>query len=131
MELSKAVGKQAQDLEVVYGGEVLKFKYNPNVMTPKFIKELKTTDTDDVDALGRFVAKTVLEWDLVDNGTPLPIDEETCAKLPIALLNEIVVKCNEALSPTGKSGRQSRTSATGSAAGVVRGVRQEDQLTLS
>lgn len=87
------------DLTLEYDGETLHFAIRPNVITPAYRDHLRaemaareaagaSSESLSAKTIVRNVADLILEWDLVDQGLSVPVNEEAVAALP----EDLVIK---------------------------------------
>lgn len=93
-------------------GEELKLVYQPSRYTPALESEIKGTLSDptspwQAEALVRFLAGLVEEWDLLDDdGSVLDLTEGNLSMLPVEVLAEMMATIGEDMRP-GEAGRPS------------------------
>ena len=83
-------GRQAASFE--FDGETVEFVFNPREQTPALWDEyLAISEEGNEGKAHRFVvkmlAKTLVEWNVEDDGTPYPITVESLNNLPFEFLS--------------------------------------------
>lgn len=103
-KLSDLMNMEAS-VTVAFQGIPVTAHYNPALLTIEFfervqaLQDTKDDETTEQHLVVTLVKMMITRWDLTDDdGTPLPIDEATLRKLPMALLNELITTIQEGVS---------------------------------
>lgn len=97
LNLKKAllkIGNTHADFE---DGDAVNFVYRRGRFTGKYAEECAGKDVAEV------LPDLIIEWDIIgENGTPIACDKETCADIPIEILNGIWRAMQEDMLPNSK-----------------------------
>lgn len=120
IELSKLTGI-LRTVKVDYYGESLTVTFRPDELSPaktaeraRLRKESENghlpSDTEiairDSDDLARLMSKVIVSWDMLIDGEPMPVNEESMRVLPYALLSHIFDTMNGDMAPKARNMRR-------------------------
>lgn len=97
-----ALNRETRTVTVPVGdGLNLELSYYPNAYTPEL--EEKAAQAQSGQFAGRMLiamlAPVIASWNLEDNGSPLPVSEDTLRMLPMRLLTQMLQEIGEDLNP--------------------------------
>ena len=90
ISLSALRAKRAEHTIDLGDGDLVALVYYPHKITPGYLDAV--SGENDLMALARTVAEFVADWDITDEGEPLPVTVEGAAQLGLSLLNLIVTE---------------------------------------
>jgi len=98
MRLSR-LGEKRQ-VEVAYEGEQLTVQFAPRSVNGRWLKRLQELQTTDHMGFLSLLRETLVAWDIVDDeGQPLEPTDELLQQLPLDLVQAILEKIMEAMTP--------------------------------
>jgi hypothetical protein len=106
-----SLAKDKRELEFEFGGMTMPITYKPSVMTGRFAQQL--SDGETIEDLTEMVEQVIVDWDLKDGDTPVPVSAEALALLPTAMLKKMLdaISVDAGLvSPEGKAMMENRQS---------------------
>ena len=83
-ELGSLINDRPEQIEVEINGQVVLVMYHPARITPRWLSE--AMQADDPLSLARALAEVMSEWDVVENGAPVPLDADALASFPFPVL---------------------------------------------
>jgi len=86
-------------------GEVVNYVLLTTAITGDDVDRIAAADEKDNAALTwEILAKCIVEWDITENGTPMPITVESFKQLPFSFSTELMDQVMEILNPPQRSG---------------------------
>jgi len=85
-----------------YNGQKIRIVFDADFYTPEIEESLSASDRP-VSALASALSRCVVEWDITDNGKPVPIDERVLRSFGVGLLSAIAQAVFEASTPNAAS----------------------------
>lgn len=96
----KAVTKP---LAVDFGGEVINVSYRPNIYTLGFQRRLfRALEEQNAELLAGAFGELISEWDLLEDGNPIPLTAEGVEKVPLPILAALDKAIGDALEVPGE-----------------------------
>jgi len=83
-----ALSLDKREIEFEYGGMTTPLPYKPSLMTGRYAQQL--SDGETIDDLTEMVVQVIVDWDLRDGETPIPVTPDSLALLPSAMLRKML-----------------------------------------
>ena len=83
-DLGSLINDKPEELEVEVNGLVVSVSYHPARITPLWLAG--AMETNDPLQLSRSLAAVMSDWDVYENGQPVPLNAETLATFPFPVL---------------------------------------------
>lgn len=104
------------------GGDELRVTYRPGAVSHRLLAQFRSAsaaaaagdefaEVETIDALIAFLADAIIEWNVTDNGTPVPVSRDTLSALPLEAVGIVWTAIQEDIAAPGKA---SSSSAGGS-----------------
>lgn len=105
------------EVDVRFGSETVHVVFHPNAsVSLDELADARIAEEDgDVDAVADATAemavRLIKSWDLTIGGEPLPVDLSSVRKIPVGILQKILVACREASQPGNRGGTPRNSNA--------------------
>lgn len=116
-ELGSLINDKPEELEVEVNGLVVSVAYHPARITPLWLS--KAMQTDDPLAMAQALADVMSDWDVYENGQPIPLNAETLASFPYPVLADFSAAIGEAASGGAEGNVSSTSRSTGEPASTT------------
>ena len=87
MEITTVLN-ETRELNFEFQGQRSRILYYPNCYTLEFVQQIAEAGND-VELAAQVAAKLIADWELTENGKPLPPTAEGIQRLPVMLLRAI------------------------------------------
>jgi hypothetical protein len=127
-ELGSLINDTAERLEVEVNGSIVAVAYHPARITPLWLSDAMVTD--DPLSLARSLAAVLTEWDVVENGQPVPLNADTLATFPFPVLGAFADAIGTAASGSEEGNVSSSSQASGAPASTIPASTEQNHSSL-
>jgi hypothetical protein len=127
-ELRSLINDAPEPLEIHVHGEVVEVQYHPARITPLWLAE--AMGADDPLALSRSLAAVMSDWNVAENGNPVPLTADILASFPFPVLGAFADAIGKAAAGSEEGNVSSSSPRNGAAASTTRSFTEQNHSSL-